>query len=413
MRNLIQVNNDEHNYLFLYFKLLRILNNLTIEEVAQKLYVSKSQYHRLEMGEYAFEDDYIKMLCLLYNIKELQPFDETIIQNINNTIAYLFDKYQEIVPKELEDITQLEHINLPYRIYHRYIQKFLLYDRDDEFFELSKLLFKLIDGFPLDYQSLFYALYGFVLKQQNNILEAEQYLKKASNIGHSSDLVKGLFNNYLLSIYTKQGKFDEAMQMYDEAKTIFTKYQCWHRLVNINMLLANLYSKMNLSYRSIELDQETLKFISKINDWDTHIVYHNIGYEYSRLNEHEKAIIYYEKAMKIEIVIDTYFDLAWSYYKVNNFKAVERCLESVKKEQFKIPYYYEFSKWLLEMIKSPHTLKCLRILKRIERKYGDTMAKEDQTFLYVQLFECYKQRKDLELALEYATKLIEEKVIVR
>ena len=46
--------------LSLYFKLLRILNNLTIEEVAQKLYVSKSQYHRLEMGEYEFEDDCIK-----------------------------------------------------------------------------------------------------------------------------------------------------------------------------------------------------------------------------------------------------------------------------------------------------------------------------------------------------------------
>ncbi|MBS5114251.1 MAG: helix-turn-helix domain-containing protein [Erysipelotrichaceae bacterium] len=403
--------------LSLYFKLLRILNNLTIEEVAQKIYISKSQYHRLEMDEYEFEDDYIKSLCLLYNIKELQPFDETIIQNIDKTISYFFDnmsKYQEVViPKGLEDITQLEHINLPYRIYHRYIQKFVLYERDDEFFELSKILFKLIDGFPLDYQSLFYALYGFALKQQNNILEAEQYLKKASNIGHSSDLVKGLFSNYLLAVYGNQEKFDEAMQMYEEAKMIFTKHQCKHRLVNINMLLANLYSKMNLSYRSIELDQETLKIISKNNVENIHNIYHNIGYEYSRLNEHEKAIFNYEKAIEIKIVVDTYFDLAWSYYKVNNFKAVERCLESVKKEQFKIPYYYEFSKWLLEMIKSPHTLKCLRILKRIERKYGDTMAKDDLIFLYVQLFECYKQRKDLELALEYATKLIEEKVIVR
>ena len=208
------------------------------------------------MGEYEFEDDYIKTLCLLYNIKELQPFDETIIQNIDKTISCLFNdmnKHQEVViPKGLEDITQLEHINLPYRIYHRYIQKFVLYERDDEFFELSKILFKLIDGFPLDYQSLFYALYGFALKQQGNILEAEQYLKKASNIGHSSDLVKGLFSNYLLSIYTKQEKFDEAMQMYEEAKMIFSKYQWKYRLININMLLANLYSKMNLPYHSIE-----------------------------------------------------------------------------------------------------------------------------------------------------------------
>lgn len=403
--------------LSLYFKLLRILNNLTIEEVAQKLYVSKSQYHRLEMGEYEFEDDYIKTLCLLYNIKELQPFDETIIQNIDKTISCLFNdmnKHQEVViPKGLEDITQLEHINLPYRIYHRYIQKFVLYERDDEFFELSKILFKLIDGFPLDYQSLFYALYGFALKQQGNILEAEQYIKKASNIGHSSDLVKGLFSNYLLSIYTKQEKFDEAMQMYEEAKMIFSKYQWKYRLININMLLANLYSKMNLPYHSIEQDKETLTLLSKNDYGNLYIIYHNISYEYCRLKDYKQSIKYNLMASNYEKTSENYFDLAWCYYQLKDFDEAKKHLVLLEKESFKIPYYYEFAKWLLEMIKSPYSARCLKVLKRIERKYSDTMAKDECEFLHIQLFECYKQRKELELALEYATKLIQEKPAIR
>lgn len=409
--NIMNIKNQKHKLEIVnsYLKCIRIIKKRSLNQVSEKVFISKSQLNRIELGGSSVTEKDLNNLLNYYNISNDLIYDEKVIQQVDILIKLILENNMnclEEIKQIVVDLTQYNNLCLPYLYFLKFLQKFYILERDEELLELGYFLTKLISLFKVEYQAVFYCLFGYTFIYLKDYVNGEKYILQAFDLNHNNELLKGVLCQYMMSINNYNGKYHENIELYEKAITIFNRLKCIDRQVKVKALLANTYSRIGNCLKALEINKEIIEMKDEISRSSYYVSIYNIGYEYKRLERYDEAVKFYIQALEYFKDQETCFEIAWCFYKMNNFKQAKIYLEKSNLANKTGQYFEYFCDWLNEMIDHAYNLQCLKILKRIEKKYGDSMGLESKEFLYLQLVECLEHRKNEKEALMYAKKLI-------
>lgn len=390
-------------------KFIRVISGKSLKRVSNAVKISESRLHRIENGESDLKKGDLDKLKAYYKLGQFKKFNESIYSNIDFIIGLILKADTNYINDVAEIDVNLSDINdqtLPYEYYLKFLQKFYLHERDDDFLNLGIVLEKVILYFEIELQVLFYAIYSCSFIYLRDFKNAEKSILKAQSIACENELLNGIIYQYLMSINNHTSKYYDNFELYSKAKKIFEKHGYKNRLINIKLLVAIAYSRSGFSRKTIEINKEILQMKNDISDNLYYTSLYNIGMEYKQLSEYSNALDYLESTLEFFNDQEVCFEIAWCYYMLEDFNNAKKyaILSKTMKETGK--HFGEFCSFIEEMINKKYSNECLKMLKHIERKYADTMGIDSKRFLYQQLMSCLEKRKKPEEALMYAKKLI-------
>lgn len=394
----------------LYYKTKLIEKNKTQRDLANYLMYDESYISKYFNESIEIPSNYMSRINEYFNIKELKPFDD----NIKITIEHLIDDVVQLNKNKEYDIKlQEDALTYPYQILALYLYKHLKNEFDHQFDILENLINKIISSFEMNYQLVFLSKLGYSYFRKYNLNQSKTVLIDGFINAKDYKQIKGLFAYYLSQLEFYNSNYVDGIKYYQISNDIFTDERYKLRSIKLLGILATYYSKISDMEKAIEIYKEMLL---KIQDDENNnlirlIILFNIGWQYSKKKEYQKALNYYLKAYEIEPDDDMCFEIAWCYYQLHDAKKALRYLENSKQVLNIGSINQEKCKWLKEQIKHPYNRECLFSLKRMLKKYNDELGIDNKMFVYIQLIEYYQVKEDYKKALDYSIKLNQISVI--
>lgn len=240
----------------------------------------------------------------------------------------------------------------------------------------------------------------------------------------SKELLIALYNN-LGVVNNLLGRFDEALHYLNLAESLIKNDDLYlTELADIYCNKARIYGVKKESNNAIEYLEQAIKIYSEENNpnisnlFSLSTAYLNLGLNFFRNDNNQKAVFYLKKSIKIKVQYNLQdkglpiLNLAKVYSKLGQTKVAHdyylRCIEYFKKENGITYYrladvYFDYGIFLRTIGKSDESLEILqKALDICLKNYGDK-----HTFVslaYKLLGDFYLNSKDYPKALDYYQK---------
>ncbi len=227
--------------------------------------------------------------------------------------------------------------------------------------------------------------------------------------------------NFLGTTLKNQAKFEEAIQKYLQALSVFELMQDYHGVSNVYNNIGVIYNSLEKYDQALNYFTKSLKIKQELNHQEgIAAAYSNIAIIYNRKKKNNKALEYHKKALVIYENIDYKNGIAIAY---NNIASVYLDLKDFDKS-----LEYSFKSYNLNTeleAKQSATLNILNVASvynkqqkyadaKIWAEYGLERSKEMGTHgldleIYKLLINIYEGLGDYKKALNYMDKYVFEK----
>lgn len=225
-------------------------------------------------------------------------------------------------------------------------------------------------------------------KLQKDYFLAQQYLHKAEQllpIVNDNDLAVQILTN-MSSIQRYLKNFDSSMDYVQKALAIAKENQEPALIFKSLNIKGTLLKRMKRKEDSLSTYLSAQRYIANVNDEEKVRLFRDIAYSYNKLNEHESAIRYYNKALK-------------TLTSTNNTKSLPKTLIELSKTQNKISLYANALENInlslsiaREFKDEKYILKSLVVLSIIYRK----LSSYEEALVYgLEALEIYQRKQDL------------------
>ena len=209
-------------------------------------------------------------------------------------------------------------------------------------------------------------------------------------------------------LYILVGNFAEATVSLLEAKHRYSEFLGIIRIIQINLNLGTTYLLTNSYEKAEESYLEAFKSSLMLND-STHLLtkcFNSLCWLYFKTNEYDKVKEFLmNKPDELVESRNTYFVLAWGYYKIGNYEeSIKYCEEGLKKFS-KYSYVCMVYEYIEKACKGIKTGQDALLRKIIETEDYDNTAEIKELFTY-EIIDIYERRKNYEKAFKYAKKLL-------
>ncbi|PZM66153.1 hypothetical protein DOE73_08190 [Paenibacillus dendritiformis] len=316
----------------------RIEMNITQEELAKGI-CSIPYLSKIENGKIYANPDIIYLLCEKLNLScsELEENNNEVILLIQELFTSI-NEDDETLSKELWD--KLEQYsesfyNPEVSIYYDLIEmRYHIYIKN---LRRAEQIGKKLDRIckTLNNDQLFYYHYfiGLLFLHKQNYMEGINSFKKALPYRQLASSRDYHIIYYLSLSYSHMKRPSLAIQFGLEALTFFQENLNYNRIIECYILIGFNYARIKQFNEAYNLYEKVLRLTKKNkDDKTTGKVYHNMGYLYSMQNDHESAIKYYKKSLKLKSENDpmyhhTLYYLAKEYLKIKNEFLALSCIE--------------------------------------------------------------------------------------
>ncbi|MDQ0273786.1 helix-turn-helix transcriptional regulator [Cytobacillus purgationiresistens] len=331
-------------------KYYRINSNLTQEELCKGVcspsYLSKVENNNMDPSE-----EILKLLCKKMNIcvSLLRNVDEN---ELDKKIGYWYELLKSNTEKSLlnENFNEMNKLFnslqdtypvLKFKIFNiKYFIKIENYKAlDSNLKDLKKYQSTMSD----DLFFYFCYLSGVSLYVQKRFCQAEELLllslRKIQNVIRHSDTFDyelGDIFYYLSLCNGKLHKTHKTKEFALKSLEIADHTLDYLQQIKLYVILGINEGRTKNYEKAIEYYQRAIKIATSINqdsDSYTQIIHHNLGYLYSLQGKHQEAITYFQNSLKnssnrINRLITTYFCLAREY---KSTKQINKMKEMIKK----------------------------------------------------------------------------------
>ncbi|MBR5289503.1 MAG: hypothetical protein IKU28_00715 [Erysipelotrichaceae bacterium] len=209
-------------------------------------------------------------------------------------------------------------------------------------------------------------------------------------------------------IYGLVGNYVEAAVALLKAKQNYGDFLSVIRMIQTELNLGNIYLS-TLSYKKAE-ESYLIAYQQSMNLKDSSYLltkcFNSLCWLYFETNQYDKVKnLLLNKPLELVESRNTYFVLAWSYYKIGNYEeSIRYCKEGLEKftDYSYVCMIYEY---IMKACKGIKTGQDALLRKIIETEDYDHDALTEKLFTY-EIIDIYERRKNYEKAFKYAKKLL-------
>ena len=381
-------------HIYLYFKLRRKENSLTLSKLAKELYVSISKLSDFENGKLANNEELLIQLLDYYGVDSNEFFENILIggktmKEVFNLLIHEFFLLNGDSIQILNGVIQLnDHVrnnkDYVYIYYFKAIYDLIRKKYNTENVRIINEYYNYFDEDELDYFSL--------LKLNDPIMSYQDKINELVKMNIENDLINRIRLLQLIYIYNNAGLYKDAFELilkekeYSDLNKLYkrTAYLCLEEAkvlsVEEKYNESNFVHISNLSY--CELNQ--------IYDLKS-IIFENIGINYFFQNDYIKAITFLDYA---EIEKNNYIDYsfhnfikAYSYFNIENKKISKLIIKSEKKDKDS-----NLLMWLESILNKNNSVKSKKILLDMLDSYDYNSIIENKIVKQI-LMSVYEEKK--------------------
>lgn len=255
--------------------------------------------------------------------KQLDEWYEVIISRDKEKAIGMEKNINEVI-KEIEDPTT----SIQYQLFS--IRYHLLLRNLNECKNIIKDLKLAKKNFSDKQMYYFYYFFGLYKYLQDELIESLEYYSKAERINQQIHINDPELIYLLSLVHSRLHHVTLTIHYANIALKVFNQKMDYYRSIEIQIILAINYIRINKYDKAKEYLQNSLKVAEKMNDsYLVGNIYHNLGYLYSNMKKHDHAIDYYHKSLfikqdNIEWYTYTLYYLVEEYFASNQIvKAME------------------------------------------------------------------------------------------
>lgn len=317
----------------------RIQKGITQEQLADGI-ISKSYLSKIENNTAKPHRDVVNLLFKRLEIPSLEE-DTQRIKEINRKL----DEWYEVVKSRdkdnaikmeksiSDDISRIENTTVFIRFRLFSLRHHLLLYNFDESKKIIQEFKALEKHLPDQQKYYFYYFYGLYQYLHNNFSESLDYYSKAEKIGYQLHIDEPELTYLISLVHTRLNHVTLAIHYANTVLDLSNQNMDYLRSIETQSILAINYMRIKEYDKAKHHLEKSLKITEKHNDpYLISNIYHNLGYLYSKVDQHDLAIDYYHKSLNLkkgchERITNTIYYLAESYYAVKNIEDATRWIK--------------------------------------------------------------------------------------
>ena len=381
-------------HIYLYFKLRRKENSLTLSKLAKELYVSISKLSDFENGKLANNEELLIQLLDYYGVDSNEFFENILIggktmKEVFNLLIHEFFLLNGDSIQILNGVIQLnDHVrnnkDYVYIYYFKAIYDLIRKKYNTENVRIINEYYNYFDEDELDYFSL--------LKLNDPIMSYQDKINELVKMNIENDLINRIRLLQLIYIYNNAGLYKDAFELilkekeYSDLNKLYkrTAYLCLEEAKVLS--LEEKYNESNF----VHISNLSYCELNQIYDLKS-IIFENIGINYFFQNDYIKAITFLDYA---EIEKNNYIDYsfhnfikAYSYFNIENKKISKLIIKSEKKDKDS-----NLLMWLESILNKNNSVKSKKILLDMLDSYDYNSIIENKIVKQI-LMSVYEEKK--------------------
>lgn len=381
-------------HIYLYFKLRRKENNLTLSKLAKELYVSISKLSDFENGKLANNEELLIQLLAYYGVDRKEFFKDILIdgktmKEIFYILLYRFFLLDGDSIRKLDDLIQLNNQlrnnkDYVYIYYFKAIYDLIHKKYNTENVRIINEYCTYFDEDEINYFSL--------LKLNDPVMSYQDKINELVKMNIENDLINRMRLLQLIYIYNNAGLYKDAFELilkekeYSDLNKLYkrTAYLCLEEAKVLS--LEEKYNESNF----VHISNLSYCELNQIYDLKS-IIFENIGINYFFQNDYIKAITFLDYA---EIEKNNYIDYsihnfikAYSYFNIENKKISKLIIKSEKKDKDS-----NLLMWLESILNKNNSVKSKKILLDMLDSYDYNSIIENKIVKQI-LMSVYEEKK--------------------
>lgn len=380
--------------IYLYFKLRRKENNLTLSKLSKILYVSISKLSDFENGKLINSEELLIQLLDYYGINRNEFFEDILIdgktmKEVFHSLLYRFFLLDGDSIRKLNDLIQLNNQlrnnkDYVYIYYFKAIYDLIHKKYNTENVKIINEYYSYFDEDEINYFSL--------LKLNDPIIRYQDKINELEKMNIENDLINRMRLLQLIYMYNNAGLYKKASELILKEKEHIDSNKLYKRIAYLCLEEAKVlsleekYNESNFVYIS------NLSYceLNQIYDLKS-IIFENIGINYFFQNDYIKAITFLDYA---EIDKNSFIDYsihnfikAYSYFNIENKKTAKSLIQSVRKENNS-----NLLMWLESILNKNNSVKSKKILLDMLDSYDYNSIIENKIVKQI-LMSFYKEKE--------------------
>lgn len=381
-------------HIYLYFKLRRKENSLTLSKLAKELYVSISKLSDFENGKLANNEELLIQLLDYYGVDSNEFFENILIggktmKEVFNLLIHEFFLLNGNSIQILNGVIQLnDHVrnnkDYVYIYYFKAIYDLIRKKYNTENVRIINEYYNYFDEDELDYFSL--------LKLNDPIMSYQDKINELVKMNIENDLINRIRLLQLIYIYNNAGLYKDAFELILKEKEYCDLNKLYKRTAYLCLEEAKVLSLEEKYNESNFVHISNLSYceLNQIYDLKS-IIFENIGINYFFQNDYIKAITFLDYA---EIEKNNYIDYsihnfikAYSYFNIENKKISKLIIKSKKKDKDS-----NLLMWLESILNKNNSVKSKKILLDMLDSYDYNSIIENKIVKQI-LMSVYEEKK--------------------
>ena len=381
-------------HIYLYFKLRRKENSLTLSKLAKELYVSISKLSDFENGKLANNEELLIQLLDYYGVDSNEFFENILIggktmKEVFNLLIHEFFLLNGNSIQILNGVIQLnDHVrnnkDYVYIYYFKAIYDLIRKKYNTENVRIINEYYNYFDEDELDYFSL--------LKLNDPIMSYQDKINELVKMNIENDLINRIRLLQLIYIYNNAGLYKDAFELILKEKEYCDLNKLYKRTAYLCLEEAKVLSLEEKYNESNFVHISNLSYceLNQIYDLKSSI-FENIGINYFFQNDYIKAITFLDYA---EIEKNNYIDYsihnfikAYSYFNIENKKISKLIIKSKKKDKDS-----NLLMWLESILNKNNSVKSKKILLDMLDSYDYNSIIENKIVKQI-LMSVYEEKK--------------------
>lgn len=314
----------------------RIQKNMTQEELAMGIcsipYLSKIENNKTEPS-----DEILHLLLERLGISNLHLHNQDKIEQCNQLLT---EWYSVIKLRDKEKSSKLfnqilplmNSIHDPYILntYHLYLLRYHLLNDDLPSCDfVIDHLKKQQKNFSLEQEYYWHQFLGLYESMNNRLDEALMHYKNAEHIMKKLNINEADFLYQLAHLYTRFHQIANAFLYASSALERFNQEANLIKCVNCHIILGVNYVRINSYDQALNHYDSALRISEAIGQLSLKgTILHNMGYLYSKMGDHLKAITYYHYSLDAKDKLDHKTKANTIYYLANEFVSMKKYIEA-------------------------------------------------------------------------------------
>lgn len=317
-----------------FFKINRILQNMSLRSFAEVVGISASHLARIERGAEHISDALMEDLFIALDI----PFDDKRFYENKNKFNEIYNDilYKRSISK-IKSKIQKYNVLLSEKIYtqENIMINFVfsaLYDRKNVK-KYNDILIRIFDCLSDDMRMLYYQYTAYDYFCLGDIVKAKEYIDLTKRCAIANEHWRAMTKYIEGQINGKNGNYFVSHNLLVEAMKIFQSYNNYTRVIHCNASIGNIYL-LTGNFEEAQMTFEELILISEdfnMDISDLRILYINLSLVSILKNDYEMFFKIFEK-MPDNIKKLLSKDIKYicyrikSYYKIGDYK---QCLKFI------------------------------------------------------------------------------------